>query len=79
MIGTRHEIFYLQDHPVIHFKLLIYKMEIFLLNNKELFQVWNSGSKINMVFLKRFHSHLVIGQSFKVKFYNHLDSEVKGS
>jgi len=39
MIKIRHEIFYLQDHPVIHFILLIYKMEISLLNNKELFQV----------------------------------------
>ena len=79
MTGILHGIFYLQDHPEIHFILLIYKMEIFLLNNKVLFQVWNNGSKTNMVFLKRFHSHLITCQSFKVKFCNHLGSEVKGN
>jgi len=79
MIGIRHGIFYLQDHPKIHFILLIYKMEIFLLNNKALFQVLNSGLKINMVFLNCFHSHLIDGQIFKVRFLDHFNSEVKGN
>ena len=76
MIKIRHGKFYPLDLPLIHFILLIYRMEIFLLNSKEQFQVWTSDSKTNMVFLRHFRSHLINDRSFKIKFFSYLGSTV---